>query len=118
MVYHSFTLQTLILLPARISNVHCGFISHENSLQLVYYLLGKWDKRLYSFVSAVKICELHEVFTELSGHFKVKNGKISAQFHTTLCIQFLDRENNDKDNTLPLGKQICFTEILPEKHTY
>ena len=31
----------------------------------------------------------------------------------------LDRENNDKNNTLPLGKQICFTlvrgcaEILP-----
>ena len=46
-------------------------------------------------------------------------GKISAQPHTTLCIQFLDRENNDKNNTLPLGKQICFTivwgceEILP-----
>ena len=36
-------------------------------------------------------------------------GKISAQPHPTLCIQFLDRENNDKNNTLPLGKQICFT---------
>ena len=23
-------------------------------------------------------------------------GKISAQPHTTLCIQFLDRENNEK----------------------
>ena len=47
-------------------------------------------------------------------------GKISAQPHTTLCIQFLDRENNDKNNTLPLGKQICLTivwgcaEILPQ----
>ena len=46
-------------------------------------------------------------------------GKISAQPHTTLCIQLLDRENNDKNNTLPLRKQICFTieqgcaEILP-----
>ena len=46
-------------------------------------------------------------------------GKISAQPHTSLCIQFLDRENNDKNNRLPLGKQICFTivwgcaEILP-----
>ena len=46
-------------------------------------------------------------------------GKISAQPHTTLCIHFLDRENNDKNNTLLLGKQICFTiawgceEILP-----
>ena len=47
------------------------------------------------------------------------DGKISVQPHTTLCIQFLDRENNDKNNTLPLGKQVCFTtvwgyaEILP-----
>ena len=47
----------------------------KTRLQLVYYLLGKWDKRLYSFVSAVKICELHEVITELSGHFKVKTVK-------------------------------------------
>ena len=49
-----------------------------------------------------------------------KQGKISAQLHTTLCIQLLDSENNDKNNTLPLGKQICFTiawgcaEILPK----
>ena len=48
-------------------------------------------------------------------------GKISAQPHPTLCIQFLNRENNDKNNTLPLGKQICFTivwgcaEILPNR---
>ena len=48
-------------------------------------------------------------------------GKISAQPHPTLCIQFLDRENNDKNNTLLLGKQICFTivwgcaEILPNR---
>ena len=46
-------------------------------------------------------------------------GKVSAQLHPTLCIQFLDRENNDKNNKLPLEKQICFTmvwgcaEILP-----
>ena len=51
--------------------------------------------------------------------FRVIFGKISAQPHTTLCIQFLDRENNDKNNTLPSGKQICLTivwgcaEILP-----
>ena len=38
-------------------------------------------------------------------------GKISAQPHTTLCIQFLDREKNNKNNTLPLGKQICFTIV-------
>ena len=47
-------------------------------------------------------------------------GKISVQPHTILCIQFLNRENNDKNSTLPLGKQICFTiiwgcaEILPQ----
>ena len=51
------------------------------------------------------------------------DGKISAQPHTILCIQFLDRENNDKNNTLPLGKQICFTivwgcaEILPKANS-
>ena len=38
-------------------------------------------------------------------------GKISAQPHTTLCIQFLNRENNEKNNTFPLGKQICFTIV-------
>ena len=50
-----------------------------------------------------------------------RKDKISAQPHTTLCIQSLDRENNDKNNTLPLGKQICFTivwgwaEIFPKE---
>ena len=28
--------------------------------------------------------------------------------HPTLRIQFLNRENNDKNNTFPLGKQILF----------
>ena len=32
--------------------------------------------------------------------------------HPTLGIQFLDIENNDKNNTLPLGKQICFTTSM------
>ena len=51
-------------------------------------------------------------------------GEISAQLRTTLCIQFLDRENNDKNNTFPLEKQICFTivwscaEILPKIYIY
>ena len=39
------------------------------------------------------------------------SGKISAQPHPTLCIQFLNRGNNDKNNTFPLGKQICFTIV-------
>ena len=38
-------------------------------------------------------------------------GKISAQPHPTLCIQFLNRENNDKNNTFPLEKQIWFTLV-------
>ena len=38
-------------------------------------------------------------------------GKISAQPHPRLYIQFLNRENNDKNNTFPLGKQICFTIV-------
>ena len=51
-------------------------------------------------------------------------GKISAQPHPTLCIQFLNRENNDKNNAFPLGKQICFTivwgcaETLPYIYMY
>ena len=55
-------------------------------------------------------------------NFNQTFGKISAQPLTTLCIQFSDRKNNDKNNTLPLGKQICFTivwgctEILPDIH--
>ena len=28
-----------------------------------------------------------------------------------IMLQFLDRENNDKNNTLPLGKQICSTIV-------
>ena len=48
----------------------------------------------------------------IANSFKRFNlGKISAQPHPTLCIQFLNRENNDKNNTFPLGKQICFTIV-------
>ena len=43
--------------------------------------------------------------------FVWQQGKISVQPHPTLCIQFLNRENNDKNNTFPLGKQICFTMV-------
>ena len=38
-------------------------------------------------------------------------GKISAQPHTTLRIRFLDIGNNNKKNTLPSEKQICFTIV-------
>ena len=51
-------------------------------------------------------------FTKIPVDLAVKvAGKISAQPHTTLCIQFLTRENNGKNNTFPLGKQICFTIV-------
>ena len=45
-------------------------------------------------------------------------GEISTQPHTTLCIQFLDRENNNKNNRLPLGKQICFTIVWGLQKSY
>ena len=45
-------------------------------------------------------------------------GKISAQPHTKLCTQFLDRENNDKNITLLLGKQICFTIVWDLRKFY
>ena len=35
-------------------------------------------------------------------------GKISAQPHLTVCTQFFNRENNDKNNTFPLGKKDLF----------
>ena len=37
--------------------------------------------------------------------------KIVAQPPTTLCIQFLTRENNDKNNTFPSGKKKFFTIV-------
>ena len=46
------------------------------------------------------------------------DGKISAQPHTTLCIQFLDRENNNKNNTLPFRKQICFSAAWAVRKFY
>ena len=55
----------------------------------------------------------------LRNKISIDFGKISVQPHITLRIQFLDRENNDKNNTLSVGKQICFAivwgcaEILP-----
>ena len=45
---------------------------------------------------------------EKSIRFGHGSGKVSAQPHAILCIQFLDRENNDENNTLPLGKTDLF----------
>ena len=46
------------------------------------------------------------------------SGKISPRPHTTLCIQFLDKENNNKNSTLPLGKQICFYNSMGLRGNY
>ena len=35
-------------------------------------------------------------------------GKVSAQLHITLCIQFLDRENNDKKIYIAIEKTDLF----------
>ena len=59
--------------------------------------LGKKDSRLEKKISRPFL--------------SIMAGKISAQPHPTLCIQFLNREKNDKNNTFPLGKQICFTIV-------
>ena len=40
-------------------------------------------------------------------------GKISAQPHNKLCIQFLERDNNDENNRLPLRVVWGRAEILP-----
>ena len=89
-----------------------GFISRFSS----EFLLEEGEYIFYSSLDYVfGLCKWIRDFCR---------GKISAQPHPTLCIRFLDRENNDKNNTLPLGKQICFTivwgcaEILPLSPAY
>ena len=56
----------------------------------------------------MSLCWLKNVKTVQNAAFSTNCGKISAQLHTTLCIQFMDRENNDKNNTLPLVKKDLF----------
>ena len=61
---------------------------------------------------AIGITDLFYISAELCGNFtQFVLGQISAQPHTALCIQFLIRENNEENNTFPLGKQICFTIV-------
>ena len=43
----------------------------------------------------------------------IEVGKISAHPHPTLCIQFLNRENNDKNNTHILCVRRSFWRFLP-----
>ena len=57
----------------------------------------------------------HPVLNELSECLLIagsKNGVVHKILrYYALCIQFLNRGNNDKNNTFPLGKQICFTIV-------
>ena len=98
--------------------LECFKICLNDCTCLSKHLLSVW----FGSVSCIVI--ILECIFFISTVKKKKNGKISAQPHSTLCIQFLDRENNDKNNRLPLGKQICFkivwgcVEILPQLHRY
>ena len=80
------------------------------------YASQVWSPYIKEKITALELAQRHAtkfiLKTDLSYPERLVKlkGKISAQPHTTLCIQFLDRENNDK-NTLPLGKQICFTIV-------
>ena len=42
---------------------------------------------------------------------KEAEGKISAQPHTKLCIQFLTRENNEKKQYISIGKTFVLTIV-------
>ena len=104
------------------------FIGDHNLLQIhfssVWTLLASTDHLAHTYAfnleyeQSLFFCEVSRFSQKLK--LSGKKGKISALPHTTTCIQFLDRENNDKNNKLPLRKQICFTiacgcaEILPE----
>ena len=96
----------------------------SNSMTCMNSDIYVWSKFLFKI--QIKLNCLSQVGSFTGAHYispfyalKRHYGKISAQSHPTLCIQFLDRENNDKNDTLPLGKQICFiivwgcAEILP-----
>ena len=93
----------------------------SNSIKLVFL----WSK-ISSMTTIETLCNMIVLAVRLKGHFlaaksyfqctkkwtrRTRRGKISAQPHTTLSIQFLNRANNDKYNTLPLGKQICLTIV-------
>ena len=88
---------------------------------MVVYVICPLGWRFIVFLILGMVHQMLAIFLKIVFWLFVENkGKISVQPHITLCIQFLNRENNDKNNTLPLGKQICFTivwgcaEILPK----
>ena len=110
--------------------------AYERFMRRVYIKLSSWNwdlsnrffrysieiERYHGILSLPKSFYFsHSLLQAICNFACIWNlGKISAQPHTTLCIQFLNRENHDKNNTFPLGKQICFaivwgcTETLPK----
>ena len=97
--------------------LHKGSPSTKTLVHLAAYTLAERSHLKHLRISCRPLQQIHMYFAATATR------KISAQPHPTLCIQFLERENNDKSNTLPLGKQICFTivwgcaEILPSCHS-
>ena len=76
-------------------NSHSAFFTHSAVyiLYLVYILY--------------QVCGLQSAVCSLQSAVCIL-GKISAQPHTTLCIQFLDRGNNDKKQYIVVGKTDLF----------
>ena len=62
---------------------------------------------LRSYIEHSKVCFIR--YPNTLKLVKKKDKLPPRPAHTTLCIQFLGRENNNKNNTSPLRKQICFT---------
>ena len=81
-----------------------SFLSQLNFLNVP---ITRPPKKYYFFLFLVQNASL-DIQMKNASHTSIitaqKFGKISAQPHTTLRIQFLDRENHDKNNTLPIGK--------------
>ena len=111
----SATPQSVSLLISKVTTVD-DKLNGEFSCELNDLPGATWRRAIQ-----VQVVGKLKSFADFLEILTINNGKISAQPHTTLCIQFLDRENNDKNNTLPLGKQICLTivwgcaEILPTR---
>ena len=72
--------------------------------------MGKYPSRLQKWFANCKLIMCDQNSRDYGTDTNL-SGKISAQPHPTLCIQFLDRKNNEENNTLPLGKHICFAIV-------
>lgn len=58
---------------------------------------------LVRYFQNVKICTLGKRCFNKTKHL----AKISVPPHTSLCIQFRDKEDNGENNRLPLGQRLC-----------